>query len=726
MTSPRRRIASELLAVVLIFASLAGSLALIVDTYRRRPAPIRSTEPVEVASVQLPPPAETPPSVVLPPVSEPEHEPGPSPEPSPPEDPAPAVLARLATETAAEGEAAARVSARVDELEAELRSVEAVTDRWEDREGLMRTQSEGLRAKTHDLEAEAETLALERDVLVRRRDALRDDLLKAQARAQNSHAILPYRGPTGTWQRPIAIECRDGTATIQPDGISFSIFDLSNLGNPRSSPFVAALARQMMKVRGTTGPDGSAVVPYILFLVRPDGIRPYYEARARLEPLGITFGYELVEQDQEIEFPALDDASVWADATAADPASAPGAAWPGPPGGAASVAGREADGLPIWPTAPGGIGGVGGGGGGLGGPQNPLQRALNGPSYRRAQEPFERGDTPGGFGGFADANPAGGPPGSHPGRVEILPGGQTFGGLGPESGSGLGSGAGSGTAHTPPASQSGTGPFASGGSADGPFGSSSASTNPGQSRVEGVDLDRSGFGGASGPAGPADLEGISSFAPSGAIPAERAGGGSAGEGRGGGDGSPSRGGPESAGGLAGGIPAGLGQSGSEGAREGHPSAGGGSMPGGQACGGGQPSLGGSPGGVAGDGSGNQGQAIGKDSDPYRPWHEQTLELVVTCDRWGVRIHPTDERLGAATLRERDGFLVDRLREIVWARREAEPEVFWVPRLRFVVEPFGQQTYREVRRQTIMAGTGWPILLQVVDGDRVRLSLGERR
>ena len=53
------------------------------------------------------------------------------------------------------------------------------------------------------------------------------------------------------------------------------------------------------------------VVPYLVFLVRPDGIRPYYEARSRLEPLGIAFGYELIEQDLSVDIPDFDNLTTW-------------------------------------------------------------------------------------------------------------------------------------------------------------------------------------------------------------------------------------------------------------------------------------------------------------------------------------------------------------------------------------------------------------------------------
>ena len=89
------------------------------------------------------------------------------------------------------------------------------------------------------------------------------------------------------------------------------MMELSPLIHPRSSPVVLAIAREMMHIQQSETPDGAPAVPYLVFLVRPDGIRLYYQARSRLEPLGIAFGYELVEQDLAIDIPNFDDVRTW-------------------------------------------------------------------------------------------------------------------------------------------------------------------------------------------------------------------------------------------------------------------------------------------------------------------------------------------------------------------------------------------------------------------------------
>ena len=59
---------------------------------------------------------------------------------------------------------------------------------------------------------------------------MQQDLIMASIDARDGYAVLPYKGPTGTWRRPIAIECTNGQAQIQPDGPSFSLLELSVLG----------------------------------------------------------------------------------------------------------------------------------------------------------------------------------------------------------------------------------------------------------------------------------------------------------------------------------------------------------------------------------------------------------------------------------------------------------------------------------------------------------------
>ena len=145
-------------------------------------------------------------------------------------------------------------------------------------------------------------------------DATKAALAKASTRS--GFAVLPYKGPNGTWRRPIVIECTGGGAKLQPRGPSFTALELSPRIHPRSSEFVKAIARELFHIRSADTPDGTPAVPYIVFLVRPDGIGPYYLARTSLEPLGIAFGYELIEQKLAVNIPDYDDLTTWDGTTA--------------------------------------------------------------------------------------------------------------------------------------------------------------------------------------------------------------------------------------------------------------------------------------------------------------------------------------------------------------------------------------------------------------------------
>ncbi len=69
----------------------------------------------------------------------------------------------------------------------------------------------------------------------------------AKAPGEGSFAVLPYKGENGTWRRPIVLECTNGSVTLRPNGPSFSMLDLSGLINPRSSPVIISIARELLK-----------------------------------------------------------------------------------------------------------------------------------------------------------------------------------------------------------------------------------------------------------------------------------------------------------------------------------------------------------------------------------------------------------------------------------------------------------------------------------------------
>ena len=317
MTHLKGAVWTERLLLVLILASLAGTLNLVLAIHRRV---IRSTTPSPIASD---PSAARPArhravlwdcpdrssSAIFP---EEDDRIGPGAggaAPKPVEDPTAPILARMDLAIAREAEAARQADRRAATLEAARKASASESERWKRREMLVRQQVAALTKRADKLERDALSVDAERDVLARERDALKAALVKGSQRS--GYSILPYKGPNGTWRRPIVLECTNNSVKLQPNGPSFSMMELSPLIHPRSSPVVLAIAREMVHIQQSETPDGAPAVPYLVFLVRPDGIRPYYQARARLESLGIAFGYELVEQELAVEIPDFNDVKTW-------------------------------------------------------------------------------------------------------------------------------------------------------------------------------------------------------------------------------------------------------------------------------------------------------------------------------------------------------------------------------------------------------------------------------
>src|SRR6185312_12402240 len=117
---------------------------------------------------------------------------------------------------------------KTESLEKARRSVIEESKRWSRREAVVKAQVDKLDAEAERLEREADALAIERDVLARERDAAKAELVKDRSRA-GGYAVLPHKGPNGTWQRPVVIECVDGTAVLPPRELRFSLVELNEL-----------------------------------------------------------------------------------------------------------------------------------------------------------------------------------------------------------------------------------------------------------------------------------------------------------------------------------------------------------------------------------------------------------------------------------------------------------------------------------------------------------------
>jgi hypothetical protein len=311
MAHPGGAIWTERLLVGFILAALAGTLNLIIAVHRNSAVLPTSEAPLSVAEEPLNPPSL--PVVQSPRASASSQSAKPiasAPERVSAEELTKQAVARFSAATSVQVAALEGADKRAQQLEAARKTAVAESQRWKRRELLVRQQIDVLSRHATHLEEVATTLDAERDVLARERDALKAALTKAAGR-RASYAVLPYKGPNGTWRRPIVLECTSGGVILRPGGQRFSGLELSPRIHPRSSPIVRAVAREMLHINGAETPDGAPAIPYLVFLVRPDGVRPYYESRSSLEPLGIAFGYELIDQNMVVDIPNLDDLATW-------------------------------------------------------------------------------------------------------------------------------------------------------------------------------------------------------------------------------------------------------------------------------------------------------------------------------------------------------------------------------------------------------------------------------
>jgi hypothetical protein len=103
--------------------------------------------------------------------------------------------------------------------------------------------------------------------------------------------------------------------------------------------------------------------------------------------------------------------------------------------------------------------------------------------------------------------------------------------------------------------------------------------------------------------------------------------------------------------------------------------------------------------------------------------EAPFEVVIACQRDGIEILPGGNRITRKTI-EADGpqgreLLSRHLRYLERKRALVDPMIRPIPRVKFVVEPGGDETFLAVRRKLLFSGLDWPMTIQMVEGQRSR-------
>ena len=151
----------------------------------------------------------------------------------------------------------------------------------------------------------------ERKLIEQQIAALQKRLKAAQAATAGGDSkfmVVPFDPQSGTSRRPILIECTAEGLRFIPEDVIIRPDDLEGF-TPRVNPLLAGsnslvsywTAWNLKQPQPAREPE-----PYVLMLVRPSGTVAYYVAMRMLETLKQPHGYELIEEDTQLQQPPLD------------------------------------------------------------------------------------------------------------------------------------------------------------------------------------------------------------------------------------------------------------------------------------------------------------------------------------------------------------------------------------------------------------------------------------
>jgi hypothetical protein len=314
----------------------------------------------------------------------------------------------------------ARVGAAESALAAELRQVQArlaeAAGRMKDEQGKFAKLRQRLEKERSLLVGQQQALASARkeaatvsaraastdesraklvDQLVRLELALKA-LKEERERDAQTYSVIPYLGKHGESRRPLYIECAVSGFIFHPDKVYLGA------GVEPGRLRAEIQDRAIIQIKRMKAEGAKDTRPYIMLLVRPNGIHRYYQAQAALRDLSLEYGYEFVDADWILKVP-VDGPPSTSQLVDAKPVE------PRPPmrGGPGFLGSRPGSGTSGGNEASEGgslMGGSGRGGTGFG------IGSTNGPPGGRVA-----GTGPGGFGGSLGTGRPGGPGG--PGRT---------------------------------------------------------------------------------------------------------------------------------------------------------------------------------------------------------------------------------------------------------------------------------------------------------------------
>jgi hypothetical protein len=203
--------------------------------------------------------------------------------------------------TAAEKQFAAAQSDQTTEQERRrrererLRHEEELISRLEEAVRIRRAESAGGDKKAAASGQEMQQLSRE----LRGLERTLEELKALRKRQQQTYSVVPYRGNHGDDRAPLYLECAASGLIFHPDRKTISVPRIA--GEEIKAEVRARIVQQRVALKAAgRAPDDK---PYLLMLIRPDGISAYYQTLHALNGLDLDFGYELIDADWVLEFP---------------------------------------------------------------------------------------------------------------------------------------------------------------------------------------------------------------------------------------------------------------------------------------------------------------------------------------------------------------------------------------------------------------------------------------
>jgi hypothetical protein len=211
-------------------------------------------------------------------------------------------LQAVGGETAAAAKSIQDELGQEQDLRARLQAEAAKLTVW--RTKIERRQTELAQAAKQSDAANQELARLTADLLQLERTVA--DVKAAHEQGSHQYSLVPYHGRQGDNRRPIYLECTAGGLVFHPDGLALQGLDMT------ASHIRAEVERRISHQQDSLKTRDKSMVqdPYLLMLIRPEGIKSYYHTMAALEGMKVDFGYEFIDADWLLDFPDKDDAPV--------------------------------------------------------------------------------------------------------------------------------------------------------------------------------------------------------------------------------------------------------------------------------------------------------------------------------------------------------------------------------------------------------------------------------